>query len=155
MDDREQYKPGYKYSEWELQGIPLRIEIGPRDVENNQVVVVRRDTREKIFVPVIELRNKINNLLVVMQQEMLDKAKAMREEFTFDIDDYDEFKKIVNDPGGFLNSYWCGSAECEQKVKDDTKATIRVIPFDVDKESGKCIICGKKSDGRVIFAKAY
>jgi prolyl-tRNA synthetase len=155
LDDREQYKPGYKFSEWELQGIPLRIEIGPRDVENNQVVVVRRDTREKIFVPVIELRNKINNLLVVMQQEMLDKAKAMRKEFTFEINDYDEFKKVVDDPGGFLNTHWCGSADCEQKVKDDTKATIRLIPFEQKKNTGKCIICGEKSDGRVVFAKAY
>ncbi len=155
LDDREQYKPGYKFSEWELQGIPLRIEIGPKDVENNQVVVVRRDIREKIFVPVIELRNKINNLLVVMQQEMLDKARAMREEFTFEINDYNEFKKVVNDQGGFLKSHWCGSAECEQKVKDDTKATIRLIPFEKEIEHGKCLVCGEKSAGRVVFAKAY
>jgi len=155
LDDREQYKPGYKFSEWELQGIPLRIEIGPRDVENNQVVVVRRDTKEKIFVPVIELRNKINNLLVVMQQEMLDKAKAMREEYTFDIKDYDDFKKVIDEPGGFLNAHWCGSAECENKVKNDTKATIRLIPFEQKEENGKCIVCGEKSDGRVVFAKAY
>jgi len=155
LDDREQYKPGYKFSEWELQGIPLRIEIGPRDVENSQVVVVRRDTKEKIFVPVIELRNKINNLLVVMQQEMLDKAKAMREEYTFDIKDYDDFKKVIDEPGGFLNAHWCGSAECENKVKNDTKATIRLIPFEQKEENGKCIVCGEKSDGRVVFAKAY
>ena len=155
LDDRDQYKPGYKYSEWELQGIPLRIEIGPRDVENNQVVIVRRDTREKIFVPVIELRNKINNLLVVMQKEMLDKAKAMREEFTFMINDYNEFKKVIDEPGGFLYSHWCGSVECERKVKDDTKATIRLIPFEKEKENGSCLVCGEKSEGRVVFGKAY
>jgi prolyl-tRNA synthetase len=155
LDDRDQYKPGYKFSEWELQGIPLRIEIGPRDVENNQVVVVRRDTKEKIFVPVIELRNKINNLLVVMQKEMYDKAKALREEYTFMIDDYNEFKKVIDEPGGFLNSHWCGSAECEQKVKDDTKATIRLIPFEQKNEQGKCLVCGENSEGRVVFAKSY
>ena len=155
LDDRDQYKPGYKFSEWELLGIPLRIEIGPRDVENNQVVVVRRDTNEKIFVPVIELRNKINNLLVVMQKELFDKAKAMREENTFMIDDYNEFKKVIDNPGGFLKSHWCGSAECEQKVKDDTKATIRLIPFEQKNEQGKCIVCGENSEGRVVFAKAY
>ncbi len=155
LDDRDQYKPGYKYSEWELQGIPLRIEIGPRDVENNQVVIVRRDTREKIFVPVIELRNKINNLLVVMQKEMLDKAKAMREEYTFMINDYNEFKIVIDEPGGFLYSHWCGSVECERKVKDDTKATIRLIPFEKKKEKGTCLVCGEKSEGRVVFGKAY
>jgi len=155
LDDRDQYKPGYKYSEWELQGIPLRIEIGPRDVENNQVVVVRRDTKEKIFVPVIELRNKINNLLVVMQKEMMDKAKVMREQFTFNIDNYNEFKKVIDEPGGFLNSFWCGSAKCEQKVKDDTKATIRLIPFEQENEHGECVVCGENSEGRVVFAKAY
>jgi prolyl-tRNA synthetase len=155
LDDREQYKPGYKYSEWELQGIPLRIEIGPKDVEKKQVVVVRRDTREKIFVPVIELRNKINNLLVVMQQEMFEKAKTMREEFTFEIDDYKEFKNVIDNPGGFLKSHWCGSDNCEQKVKDETKATIRLIPFEKQNEKGKCIVCGNESTGRVIFAKAY
>ena len=155
LDDRDQYKPGYKFSEWELQGIPLRIEIGPRDVENNQVVVVRRDTKEKIFVPVIELRNKINNLLVVMQKEMYDKAKALREENTFMIDDYNEFKKAIDNPGGFLNSHWCGSTECEQKVKDDTKATIRLIPFERKNEQGECIVCGENSEVRVVFAKAY
>ena len=90
-----------------------------------------------------------------MQQEMLDKAKAMREEYTFDIDDYEEFKKVNAETGGFLNSFWCGSAECEQKVKDDTKATIRLIPFDKKDEHGQCIVCGEKSDGRVVFAKAY
>jgi prolyl-tRNA synthetase len=90
-----------------------------------------------------------------MQQEMLDKAKAMREEYTFDIEDYEEFRKVIDDSGGFLNSHWCGSIECENKVKDDTKATIRLIPFDQKEENGKCIVCDGKSDGRVVFAKAY
>ncbi len=155
LDDRDQYKPGYKYAEWELQGIPIRIEIGPRDVENNQVVVVRRDTREKNFIPIIELRNKINNLIVVIQNEMFERAKKLRNDFTFDIDDYEEFKQKIDDPGGFYNAYWCGSEECESKVKDDTKATIRLIPFAHAKQKGKCLVCGDESDSRVVFAKAY
>jgi len=155
LDDREQYNPGYKFTEWELQGIPLRIEIGPRDVENGQVVVVRRDTKEKSFIPVTDLRNKISEMLVVMHNDMLNKAKKMRDEFTFDIDDYDEFKQKINEPGGFFNMHWCGSAECELKVKEDTKATIRLIPLEKREEQGKCIICGNESEGRVVFAKAY
>jgi prolyl-tRNA synthetase len=155
LDDREQFKPGYKFSEWELQGIPLRIEIGPRDEEKKQVVVVRRDTREKIFISENDLRNKINSLLVIMQKDLLESSRRFRETNTHDIDDYNEFKKQIEEPGGFFNTHWCGSPECEQRIKDDTKATIRVIPFDRNENSGKCLTCDSESQGRVIFARAY
>jgi prolyl-tRNA synthetase len=155
VDDREQFKPGYKFTEWELQGIPLRIEIGPRDEEEKKVVLVRRDTREKIFVYEKEIRNKINSLLVTMQKEMLDKSRVFREENTHNIENYDDFKSQIENPGGFFNAHWCGSPECEQKIKDETKATIRVIPFEQTEKSGKCLLCGSESQGRVIFARAY
>ncbi len=155
LDDREQFKPGYKFTEWEMKGIPLRVEIGPRDEEKKQVVVVRRDTREKIFVPENDLRNKINSLLVIMQKDLLERSRIFREENTNDIDDYKDFRKKIEEPGGFFSAHWCGSSDCEQKVKDDTKATIRLIPFDRKKEEGKCMACGDKSEGRVIFSRAY
>lgn len=155
FDDREQYKPGYKFADWELQGIPLRLEIGPKDVANNKLVLVRRDTMEKQFIDRNGVLETVTDELNKMQGELLEKARIFRDENTFDIDDYDEFKKILAGKGGFLKSHWCGGAECETKVKDDTKATIRCIPFDQKKEDGKCIICGKKSGGRVVFAKAY
>ena len=155
LDDREQFKPGYKFAEWELRGIPLRIEIGPRDVEKKQAVVVRRDTKEKMFVEISEIRNKTNSLLVTMQEELLNKSKRFREENTHTLDDYEDFKKQIEEQSGFYNMYWCGSADCEQKVKEETKATIRVIPFEQDKEKGKCIVCRGESENRVIFARAY
>jgi prolyl-tRNA synthetase len=155
FDDREQYKPGYKFADWELQGIPIRVEIGPKDVANNKLVLVRRDTMEKQFIDRKGVLETVTDELNKMQSELLEKARIFRDENTFDIDDYDEFKKILAGKGGFLKSHWCGGAECETKVKDDTKATIRCIPFDRKKEDGKCIVCGKKSSGRVVFAKAY
>jgi prolyl-tRNA synthetase len=155
LDDREQFKPGYKFTEWELQGIPARIEIGPRDEEKKQVVIVRRDTREKNFVPVDEIRNKINSLLVKMQEDLLEKSRRFREENTHIVDDYNKFKEQLENPGGFFDAHWCGSAKCELKIKEETKATIRLIPFDQSNENGKCMFCGEKSSGRVIFARAY
>jgi len=155
LDDREQYKPGYKFAEWELQGIPLRMEIGPKDLEKNQVVLVRRDTREKMYTSSENLRNKISEQLVSMQRDMFEKALRFREENTHEIDDYNLFKKQVDSTGGFFYAHWCGSAECELKIKDETKATIRVIPFKRDIEKGRCLYCNGDSEGRVVFAKAY
>ncbi len=155
FDDRDQYKPGYKFSEWELQGIPLRLEIGPKDVAKNALVMVRRDTMEKQFVNRDGILQTVETALDTMQKEMLERARNFQQENTFDVDDYDTFKEIVNGKGGFIRAHWCGNPECETKVKNDTKATIRNIPFDQKKEAGKCLICGGASDGRVIFAKAY
>jgi len=155
MDDREQYKPGFKFAEWELQGIPVRLEIGPRDVEKGQMVLVRRDNMEKQFVPKDGIVERVENELKQMHIDLLEKARAFREANTFDVDDYDELKKIVAADAGFVNAHWCGSADCETQVKNDTKATLRCIPFDRKEEQGACIVCGKSSEGRVIFAKAY
>ncbi len=155
FDDRDQYKPGYKFSEWELQGIPLRLEIGPKDVAKNALVMVRRDTMKKEFVPREGILQTVETALEAMQREMLERARNFQQENTFDVDDYDTFKEIVSGKGGFIRAHWCGNPECETKVKNDTKATIRNIPFDQKKEAGKCLVCGGDSDGRVIFAKAY
>jgi prolyl-tRNA synthetase len=155
IDDREQFKPGYKFAEWELLGIPLRLELGPRDVENKQVVVVRRDTREKSIESSGNLRNKINDLLVVIQRTLLENSRQFREAHTYVTDDYELFKKQIEEQGGFYNMHWCGSADCESKIKDETKATIRVIPFDRKSETARCICCGGTSTGRVIFARSY
>ncbi len=155
LDDREQYKPGYKYTEWEMIGVPLRIEIGPRDVDNNQVIVVRRDTREKIIVGIANIINEISNILDLVQAELFETALKFQKSNTFQIDEYNHFKQYMEEKEGFLSSHWCGSAECETKIKDDTKATIRNIPFNRHEEKGKCIVCGNDSNGRVIFAKAY
>ncbi len=155
LDDRDQYKPGYKFNEWELQGIPVRLEIGPRDVAKNGLVMVRRDLLKKEFISKNGVLETVRDALNTMQKEMLERARKFREEHTYQVDDYATFKKIFEGEGGFVESHWCGNPECEAKVKEDTKATIRNIPFDRKKESGKCIVCGKESDGRVIFAKAY
>lgn len=155
LDDREQYKPGYKYNEWEMIGVPLRIEIGPRDVDNNQITLVRRDNREKIVIPTGNLIPQIKEILETIQKDLFRKALEFQEKNTFKIDDYDMFKKVIEDEGGFLESHWCGSEKCEEIIKEDTKATIRNIPFNKKKEKGRCIICNQDSDRRVIFAKAY
>jgi prolyl-tRNA synthetase len=155
MDDREQYKPGFKFSEWELQGIPLRLEIGPRDEAQKQVVIVRRDTRQKTIVRADQLLNQVTGQLTLMQQEMLDRARSFRQKFTFAIDNYDEFKQKIEEPGGFFEVLWCGSVECETKVKEDTKATIRLIPFEQQNKSGKCLVCTKEAHTQVVLAKAY
>jgi prolyl-tRNA synthetase len=155
LDDREQYKPGYKFADWELQGIPIRLEVGPKDIEKNNVVLVRRDTMEKTFVSRDDAVTRVLEELDTMQREMLERARLFREENTFDIDSYEAFIKLYEGEGGFARSHWCGDAACEQKVKEDTKATIRCIPFEQEKEEGSCIVCGNVSQGRVIFSKAY
>jgi len=155
FDDREQYKPGYKFTEWEMQGIPVRIEIGPKDVEKNQVVIVARDNKEKIFFELGDLRNKIETELVSMQNRLYNRARVLREENTYEISDYSDFKQKIDSPGGFYNAFWCGSVDCEDKIKEDTKATIRLIPFDKQDESGKCLCCGNNASSKVVFAKAY
>ncbi len=154
LDDRDQYKPGYKFAEWELQGVPLRIEVGPRDVDNQQVVLARRDTREKIPVSLNEASAKIAELLEAIQQNLFDRALKMREDNTYTLDDYGEFKAVL-EKGAFIRAHWCGSGDCELAIKEETKATIRNIPFNEPEESGKCIYCGKPSSRRVIFARAY
>ncbi len=156
LDDREEYTPGWKFNEWELKGVPLRIELGPRDIEKESVVLVRRDTREKIVCKMNNIREKVKELLETIQKDLFLKAKRFTEENTRIIEDYEEFKKTIEEKRGFIVAPWCGDPECEEKIKAETKATIRNIPFEkvVDKK-GKCIYCGKETDMYVYFARAY
>ncbi len=159
VDDREQFQPGYKFNEWELRGVPVRVELGPKDLEKNACVLARRDLpgkEAKMFgVPLAEAPAKIVSLLRAMQQDLFDRAKKFRDANSFEVNSYDEFKKKIEEPGGFLWAHWDGTRETEDRIAAETKATIRCIPFDRKKESGKCMVTGKPSEGRVVFAKAY
>ena len=155
IDDRDQYRPGYKFNEWEKRGVPLRIEIGPKDLEKNQVVMVRRDTGEKTFVPHDGLLERIETLLEQIQTDMYNRAKAFRDENTYEEDDFDAFQKKIEEPGGFYWVHWCGQEACEAQFQEKSKATIRLIPFKDKMEDGKCIVCGAASKQRVLVAKSY
>ena len=154
FDDRDTYKPGYKFAEWELKGVPVRLAIGPRDLENGTVEVARRDTLEKEVLHMEDIADKIEHLLEKIQNNIFQKAYSFREENTFRIDTWEDFKVRV-EKGGFILAHWDGTAETEKKIKDETKATIRLIPFDGKDEEGKCIYTGNPSKRRVVFAKAY
>lgn len=155
LDDRDAYTPGWKYSEWEMRGVPVRIEIGPKDIAKNQVVFVRRDTRVKQFVPIAEAAAQLKNLLEQVQRDMFQKAKSHLDSHIFEIDSYDDFRQAMEDTRGFVLSFWCGDPQCEEKIKEETNATIRVIPFDQPQAMGSCVRCGKKGNHRVYFAKSY
>jgi prolyl-tRNA synthetase len=154
-DDRDTHKPGWKFAEYEFKGVPVRIAIGPRDLENNTVEVARRDTMEKEVLQLSDLPNKVSHLLDQIQKNLYQKALDYREEATNRADTYEEFKSILNDRGGFVLAHWDGTAETEAKIKEETKATIRCIPLNAKAEQGKCILTGKPSSRRVVFAKAY
>lgn len=153
-DNRDTHKPGWKFAEYELKGVPIRIAIGPRDLENGTVEVARRDTKEKSVMQLTDLSLKIEHLLEQIQDNIYRRAFDFRENNTFKIDSYDEFKKKL-DKGGFILAHWDGTSETENKIKEETKATIRCIPLDAQEELGKCIYSGKPSSKRVIFARAY
>jgi len=153
-DLRDQFKPGYKYNHWELRGVPLRLEIGPRDLAQQQVFSARRDTKEKSALPLSGLVDGVRAKLDAIQKGLFDKALAFRESHIWPIDAYDEFKSRL-DGGGFFRAHWCGDGKCEAAIKDDTKATIRVIELDAPAEAGKCLRCGNGSERRVVFARAY
>jgi prolyl-tRNA synthetase len=155
VDWREGRTPGFKFNEWELKGVPLRLEVGPRDVAADQVIVVRRDTREKQAVPLTNLADNVARLLSEIQAELFAAAKRMRVEHTAEVDSYDELKARVAANAGWSLVHWCGDAACEARVKAETKATIRCIPRDLPAEAGRCILCGNVSERRVIFARAY
>ncbi len=155
IDERDQYKPGYKFNEWELKGVPLRIEIGPRDVQNQQVVLVRRDTSEKITLSIDNLKAQVENTLANIQNNLFKKAKERTEANTFTVNSYDEYKERI-DGGGFFRVFLDHTnPEVEQKLKEDTKSTIRCIPFDAPQEEGPCMITGKTCPYRVIAGQAY
>ena len=153
-DNRDTHKPGFKFAEYEFKGVPVRIAIGPRDLENGTVEVARRDTKEKSVMQITDLTLKVVNLLDHIQDNLYRKALTFRDDNTFRVDSYDEFKKRL-DEGGFILAHWDGTAESELKIKEETKATIRCIPLDRKKEAGKCIYSGNHSEGRVVFARAY
>ena len=155
VDDREQYRPGFKFNEWEKRGVPLRIEVGPKDLEKNQVLLARRDNREKTGASQDGLDQTVLGMLDTIQKSLFNRAVEFREKHTYQIDDYKKFPEILDGEGGFIWSHWCGSGACEEQVKDETKATIRNIPRDSPAEEGKCIKCGGRSERRVIFARAY
>ena len=154
-DDRDTFKPGWKFSEYEFKGVPVRIAIGPRDLENQTVEVARRDTLEKEILQVADIGSKIEHLLEQIQKKLYHKALAFRENNTFSVDTWDEFKDIIENKGGFVLAHWDGTTETEEKIKDETKATIRTIPLDGKLENGKCIYTGNPSKQRVVFARAY
>jgi prolyl-tRNA synthetase len=156
LDDRDSQTPGWKFNEWELRGVPLRLEIGPKDLEKSQVVLARRDTREKAFVPMDGLAAHIEDLLKEIQKALFDRAVTFREEHTSQTDSYDEFKQIMDGRPGFVISPWCGSAECEAQIKAETQATIRNIPFVSEKPQGKqCLKCNGQAVANAWFAKSY
>jgi prolyl-tRNA synthetase len=154
-DDDDKRKPGWKFAEYEMKGVPVRIAIGPRDLENGTVEVARRDTLEKESLQQEDLANKIEHLLEQIQINLLDRAKTFREEFTNVAATWDEFTELIDNKGGFVHAHWDGTEETEQKIKEKTKATIRCIPFDQKEEAGSCIYSGNPSKGMVLFAKAY
>jgi prolyl-tRNA synthetase len=155
FDDRDTHKPGFKFAEWELKGVPLRIAIGPRDLENGTVELARRDTKEKQTVNIEGIESTIEDTLELIQQNIYKKAFDFRTSNTYKVDTYEEFKSQLEKTGGFISAHWDGTAETEEKIKEETKATIRCIPLDAKEESGKCIYSGKPSNKRVLFAKAY
>jgi len=155
IDDRDQYKPGYKFNEWELKGIPVRIELGPRDVASNSVVVVRRDTGEKVTMPVENLRENLEKLLEEIQANLFNTAKQRMTDRTFTVDSYDEYKARV-EQGGFYRVFLdVDNPAVEEQMKEDTRSTVRCIPFNAPEEEGPCMITGKLCKNRVIAAQAY
>ncbi len=155
IDDRDNVRSGFKFAEWELKGVPVRLAMGPRDLENGTIELVRRDTLEKETVPQEGLVDRIEKLMEEIQQSIFDKAAKFRETMTTKVDTYDEFKKVLDEKGGFILAHWDGTVETEERIKDETKATIRCIPIDAPEEKGVCMVTGKPSSRRVIFARAY
>ena len=154
-DDRDTHRPGFKFAEWELKGVPVRIAVGSRDMQNGTVELARRDTQAKETVSQEGLANRIEQLLEAIQQNIYDKAFAFRNNNTVEVNSYEEFKQVLDGPGGFVSAHWDGTVETEKRIKEETKATIRCIPLDNKEEEGVCIVTGKPSKQRVLFAKAY
>jgi prolyl-tRNA synthetase len=155
FDNRDTFKPGWKFAEYELKGVPVRIAIGPKDLEKKQVEVARRDTLQKSFLPHEGLDQAVVDLLDDIQKNIYTKALNFRAEKTTKVDSWEEFKRVLDEKGGFILAHWDGTPETEEKIKEETKATIRCIPFDQELEDGACVYSGKPSKGRVIFARSY
>ena len=154
-DDRDTQRPGFKFAEWEMKGVPLRVAVGARDMQNGTVELARRDTQTKETVSQEGLAVTIENLLGIIQENIYHKALSFRDEHITEVNSYEEFKEVLETKGGFVSCHWDGTVETEKRVKDETKATIRCVPLDVKEEEGICIFTGKPSVSRVLFAKAY
>jgi prolyl-tRNA synthetase len=155
VDDTDR-SPGFKFAEQEMRGFPVRIEIGPRDMENGECIVVRRDTREKTTVKLDQVQTYVKELLDNIQQDMYDRAEKHLNESIYDATDYDGFQKLINEKPGFVRAMWCGEQECEDQIKADTTATSRCMPFEHNEAiSDKCVCCGKPAKHLVIWGKAY
>jgi prolyl-tRNA synthetase len=155
FDDSDNKKPGWKFAEYEMKGVPVRLALGPRDLENGTVEVARRDTLEKKVVPVEGLSAYILDLLNDIQHQIFNKALQFRNEKTTKANSWEEFKELLKNKGGFVSAHWDGTTETEEIIKNETKATIRCIPLDNELEEGVCIYSGKPSKQRVLFALAY
>ncbi|MGL5712442.1 MAG: proline--tRNA ligase [Paraclostridium sp.] len=155
VDDRENYSPGWKFNEWEMKGVPIRLEVGPKDIEKNQAMVFRRDLLEKNSILLDNIEDSIENLLEEVHNTLLDKARTHREEHTYLVNDMDEFKKTIEETPGFIKTMWCGDDECEKIAKEQTGATIRCLPFNQENLGNKCFCCGKEANNMVYVAKAY
>ena len=155
IDEREQYSPGYKFNDWEMRGVPIRVEIGPRDIENGTCVIVRRDTFEKIIVQIDKLETEINNILEKIHNNLFTSCKERMEKKTKVAYSLDEFIKIMDKEQGFIKAMWCGDSKCEERIKELTAAKSRCIPFEQEEISDKCVCCGKKAEKMVIWGKQY
>jgi prolyl-tRNA synthetase len=155
LDDRDAYTPGWKFAEWEMRGVPLRLEIGPKDIEKSQVVLARRDTRDKVPTPMDGLTDAVVGLLKTIQENLYSRAVKFREDHTQRASSYDEFTAFMEGRPGFVIAGWCGSADCEAQIKAETQATLRNLPFGSESVSGTCVKCGGPAAGEAWFAKAY
>ncbi|HEX4921381.1 MAG TPA: His/Gly/Thr/Pro-type tRNA ligase C-terminal domain-containing protein, partial [Candidatus Bathyarchaeia archaeon] len=154
IDDREQYTPGWKYHEWEMKGVPLRVEIGPRDMQSNQITLVRRDTGKKAAVPQADADKQILVILEEIQKTLLHQAKTVQNNLTTTAHNMDQFKRVIEDNGGFVRAFLSDRNDCEEKIKIETGATVRIVPFK-DSATGNCVYCGTPNSREVVFARSY
>lgn len=155
IDLREQYSPGYKFNDWEMRGVPVRIELGPRDIENNKCIVVRRDTAEKIEVNIDEINIKLKEILEEIQKNMFNICEKRTKQKTSKATNMEEFEKIINDNQGYIKTMWCGDVKCEEIIKEKTGAHSRCIPFEQEHIADTCVVCGKKADTMVMWGRQY
>ncbi|MGB4958630.1 MAG: His/Gly/Thr/Pro-type tRNA ligase C-terminal domain-containing protein, partial [Saprospiraceae bacterium] len=155
IDTDDTKRPGYKFAEYEMKGVPVRLGLGKRDLQNNTIEVARRDTKTKVSIPLDGVTEYVKNLLEEIQNNLFERARSFRDGLVTRVDDYDHFKEVLENKGGFLLCHWDGTPETEEKIKTETKATIRCIPLDAPEEIGRCVYSGKPSSKRVVFAKAY
>lgn len=155
FDDDDKFRPGHKFAEYEVKGVPIRLAIGERDLANNTIELARRDNLTKETISINVVVEKIENVLLEMQENLFNNALKRKDSMTTKVDSFDEFKKVLDEKGGFISAHWDGTAETEEKIKEETKATIRCIPLNNKQEEGKCVYSSKISTQRVLFARAH